>query len=170
MAWAKSFIAALSVWLFAVAAYADPTLYGRTVTLYSMAYDDPEQPLYVGPTRTVVVSDAVEFGFESDVVQNGLRMVPVLVNIDKSRIEFDYVNSEAGTFATAKFNGFILKFEADCTLFTGAAIDWMYTTLPLEKGALSIDRNTLKVNASGLYHDHESRLAIDLAVTDCPIS
>lgn len=149
---------------------AQATLNGRTVTLSTLTYNDPDYPLYIGRGKTVIVSDAVEFGLEREGVQNGMDIVPVRVNVEAQRIEFDYSQSSPGVFSDAEFNGYLLTFEVDCTLFTGASIDWMFTTLPLEKDALSFSTNTLYINVEGLEFDRQSRLAVDLAVTECPIS
>jgi hypothetical protein len=165
---------ALPAWLIGFAVLAGPalaeaTLAGRTVTLSTLTYDDPARPLYVGQGETVIVTDAVEFGLDREGVQNGLDVVPVRINIDARRIEFDYSGTDPGLFATADFNGYILTFEVDCTLFTGASIDREFSTLPLAKDALSFSRDTLRINGSGLAYDRKSRFAVDLEVTDCPL-
>lgn len=157
------FLSAFPVW-------AEATLNGRTVTLSTLTYDEPDLPLYIGKGETVIVSDAVEFGLEREGVKNGLDIVPVQVNISSSRISFDYSGTDPGVFAIAKFNGYLLRFELDCTLFTWAEIDREFSTLPLAPDALSVVDNTLRINASGLEFNRDSRFAVDIEVMDCPLS
>ncbi len=162
--------AAALAFLLATPATADATLNGRTVTLSTLTYDEPEAPLYIGEGETVIVSDEVEFGLEPEGVVNGMDIVPVRVNIAAKRIEFDYSHTEPGWFVTAEFNGYLLHFDIDCTLFTGARIDRAFSTLPLAEDALSVEDNTLRINVSGLEFTRKSRFAVDIAVMDCPLS
>ena len=156
--------------LAATPAFAEATLEGRTVTLFTLTYEDPAKPLYVAEGETVIVGDGVEFGLLPEGVQNGLDVVPVRVNISKSRIEFDYAVTEPGWFTPAKFNGYVMRFDLDCTLFTGAAIDREFSTLPLAEDALSVRSNELMINTEGLTHDEGSHFAVDVEVMDCPLS
>ncbi len=151
-------------------AFAQGTLLDRVVTLSTLTYDLREQPLFVGVGETVLVSDAVEFGMNPEGAQNGLDVVPVMVNIDATRVEFDYSRTPPGQFVEAVFNGYVLLFETDCVLFEGARVDPTATTLPVSDDALTIEGGTLSINVAGLSFDQTSRLAVDLDVADCPLS
>ena len=120
--------------------------------------------------RTVRVTDAVEFGLEQEGVQNGLDVVPVIVNIGETRVELDYSNTPPGTFAEAVFNGYVLRFETDCVLFEGAEVDQVATNLPLAEDAITYGYGSLHINVAALSFNTSSRLALDLDVADCPLS
>lgn len=165
----KPLLAALAVMLATSGAVAGD-LRGRIVTLGVLAYDDPAHPIYQGRGRTVKVGDGVEFGLDPEGAQNGVDVQPVTVDIGPRRIEIAFDRTEAGRLLTAVFNGYLLHFETECALFTAARVDAAATNLPLAPDALRIEGGTLYVNVSGLSFTPESRLAIDLDVTDCPLS
>ncbi len=75
-----------------------------------------------------------------------------------------------GQFWTAAFNGYVLRFETDCALFTGWAIDRDFTTLPVKDADIFTDRGALFINVAGLDYGPKARLAVDLEVADCPLS
>lgn len=145
-------------------------LVDRVVTFSTLTYDVPEKPLYVGKGRTVLVGDGVEFGLEPEGVQNGLDVVPVMVNIGATRVEVDFSFTPPGHFVTSTFNGYLLSFETECALFLGARVDPAATNLPLAADAVSYDRTEVRINVSGLAFDRSSRIAVDLEVADCPLS
>lgn len=165
----KPLVAALALLLAASGAVAGD-LRGRIVTLGVLAYDDPARPIYQGRGRTVKVGDGVEFGLDPEGSQNGVDVHPVSVDIGPRRIEIAFDRTGAGYLLTAAFNGYLLQFEAECALFTGARVDEGATNVPLAPDALRIEGGTLHINVSGLYFTPDSRLAIDLDVTDCPLS
>jgi hypothetical protein len=146
------------------------TLIDRIVTFSTLTYDDPEAPLYVGRGRTVKVGKGIEFNLEQEGVQNGLDVVPVIVEIGETRVEVDFSFTPPGVFADTVFNGYVLAFATDCVLFQGGTIDRAVTNLPVADDAVSFDRGTLYIDVSGLSFDRKSRLAVDLDVTDCPMS
>ena len=156
--------------LSALPALAEGTLQGRIVTFRVLAYDDPALLLFDGVGRTVRAGPGVEFGLEMEGGQNGLDVVPVVVNIGDDRIEMSYQHVAPGVFATATFNGYELRFDTECALFSAAEIDKGATTLPLDDTALRSERGSLFVNVAGHPYGRTTRIAIDLDVTDCPMS
>lgn len=155
--------------LLATAASAGGTLEGRSVTLNVMTYDDPAAPLLESNGVTAKVGSGVEFGMGPEDGQNGFDVLPVQVQIGASRIELGY-GAGSGTFWPASFNGYVLRFQADCVVFTAARIDRAATTLPLADSALRLTGDALYINVSGLDYGPKSRLAIDLDVADCALS
>ena len=145
------------------------TLDGRLVTFTTMTWDDPAAPVFEGPSKTVTVGKGVEFGLESDQIINGLELVPVQVEIQPQRVEMTYPKG-MGNFYEAPFNGYVLRFDTECALFSGWAVDREFTTLPITDSDIFTDRGALYINVSGMSDGPEERLAVDLDVTDCPIS
>jgi hypothetical protein len=160
---------ALALLVAATPALAEGDLTDRTVTLRTLAYDDPARPIYDGQGRTVIVGQGVEFGMGPEGSQNGLDVVPVQVDLFPRRIEFTYPGV-SGAFATAAFNGYVLTFPVDCALFEGAVIDPAFTNMPLAPDALTVLPQELRLNVSGLTYAPGLQVAIDLQVTDCPLS
>lgn len=148
-------------------ALADATLVGRTVTLNVLTYNDPGDPLFDGLLHTAQVGEEVEFGLGSEDVQNNVEVVPVLVDVGSSRVEIRY--SESGDLIQSTFNGYVFRFDTDCRLFRGAKIDYGFTNMPLEDESASIKGNALFLNVAGLSYTRQSRIAVDLAVADCPV-
>ncbi len=161
--------ALVALLLLTTPAFAEPSLYGRTVTFRTVTYDDPTRPVFDGQGVTVKVGDGVEFGLNPEGAQNGVDVVPVLVDILPNRIE---VRSTIGPgwFMDAAFNGYVLEFATDCALFTGVAIDPKFTTWPLKPGDVTTDRGALFINMAGLPYTNEDAFALNLQVADCPLS
>lgn len=146
------------------------SLVGRTAAFSVLAYDDPAAPLYQGAIHTAAISDSIEFGLVPEGVQNGLDVVPVLVDIGPSRIDIDFSPSPPGDIAPAEFNGYVLSFTPDCLVFNGARVDAAATTLPIADDNITLSGRTLYVNLEGLAYDMSSRVGILLDVTDCPLT
>lgn len=153
----------------ALPASAGGTLEGRTVTLNVLTYDDPAAPILESRGRTVTVGEGVEFGMGPEFRTPGFDVVPVQVQIGPARIEFSYGEAE-GEFWPARFNGYVLRFEADCVLFDGWRIDRAATTLPIVEADITSDGRALFINVQGDRYGPDVRLAVDLSVTDCPLS
>lgn len=169
--------AALAVAMLAGGAIADKsaaadvgTLDGRIVTFRVLAYDDPALPLFDGQGQTVEVSDVVEFGLGPEGEQNGLDVIPVQVNISDRRVEVLYEGPVEATPLRARFNGYVLSFDTDCVLFEGARVDPAATTVALSDADITWDKGTLFINVVGARYVNGSRFAVDLDVTDCPLS
>lgn len=166
---ARTATATLALLAIAPPAGAD-SLIGRTAAFSTLAYDVPDQPRYQGQIHTATISDAVEFGLQPEGVQNGLDVVPVLVDISARRIEIDFSPSPPGFLVDAVFNGYVLSFAPDCLVFGEAHVDTGFTTLPVRDADLTLEGRTLYLNVEGLFYDRTSRIGIDLDVTDCPIT
>lgn len=145
------------------------TLEGRLVTFTVMTWDDPAHPVLEARGRTVTVGTGVEFGLEPEGLTGGLDVVPVTVEIGPDRVELTYPRG-MGRFFEAGFNGYVLRFETDCALFSGWAVDRAFTTMPVGDGDIFTDRGALYINVSNLDYGPDARLAVDLEVTDCPLS
>lgn len=154
--------------LWPIAAQAEGSLQGRLVTLYTLTYDQPDAPLLRARGATVMVGDGVEFGLGPEGAQNGLDVVPVLIEILPRRIEISYPpEAGAGTFWPAEFNGYVLEFEEDCALFKGAQIDPSATSMAVQPDDLSLRGNALYINVSERDYGPKAHMAIDLDVSDC---
>lgn len=145
------------------------TLQGRVVTLHVMTWDDPASPYFDSQGRTVTVGPGVEFGMGPEFRTPDFDVVPVQVEIGPARIEFSYPQGQ-GNFWPAEFNGYVLRFETDCALFDGWRVDADATTMPVTEADIFTDRGALFINVQGLDFGPDQRLAIDLSVTDCPLS
>ena len=143
------------------------TLEGRLVTFTVETWDDPAAPYLAARGRTVTVGQGVEFGLEPEGLTGGLDVVPVTVEIGPTRIELSYPRG-AGRFYEVTFNGYVLRFETDCALFQGVAIDRAATTMQVTE--VRAEAGALFINVSGLDYGPEARLALDLEVADCPMS
>ena len=159
---------------FLAAALATPagagTLEGRSVTFLVMAWDDPAHPYLEAPGHTVIVGSGVEFDFAPQGTFNGLYVVPMKVQIGPQRVEVTYGGPDAGTFLDSAFNGYVLRFETDCALFSGWKIDREFTTLPVADDAIFTNGAALYVNVSGMTYSPDAQFAVDLDVMDCPLS
>ena len=152
--------------LLATPALAGGTLEGRLVTLNTLTYDDPAKPLLESHGQTVRVGKGIEFGMGPEGGQNGLDVVPVRIEILPSRIEIGY-ETGAGRFWPAAFNGYVLRFAADCALFTAAHVDTAATTMAVSDGDLRVAENALFINVAGRDFGPDAHLAIDLTVSEC---
>jgi hypothetical protein len=143
------------------------TLEGRLVTFTVETWDQRDQPYLQARGRTVTVGQGVEFGLEPEGFTGGLDVVPVTVEIGPTRIELSYPRG-IGRFYEAAFNGYVLRFETDCALFQGVAIDKAATTMPVAE--IWAETGALYINVSGLEYGPEATLALELEVADCPLS
>ncbi len=143
------------------------TLEGRLVTFTVETWDDFENPLLVAKGRTVMVGEGVEFGLGPEGFTGGLDVVPVEVEIGPTRIELSYP-AGAGQFYQARFNGYVLRFETECALFETVAIDPAGTTMKVTE--IWAESGALYINVSGLDYGPTATLALDLEVSDCPLS
>lgn len=145
------------------------TLEGRLVTFTVMTWDDPAQPYLQARGRTVEVGAGVEFGLEPEGLTGGLDVVPVTVEIGPERVELSYP-AGAGQFWAATFNGYVLRFETECALFDGWAVDREASTMPVTEADIFAEAGALYINVQGMDYGPGARLAVDLSVTDCPLS
>lgn len=160
-------IAAL-IALWPLPGFADGTLHGRLVTMFTLTYDTPDAPLLRARGKTVMVGNGVEFGLEPEGAQNGLDVVPVTIEILPQRIEISYPDrAGTGRFWNAAFNGYVLKFVADCALFAAAKVDATASNMGVSDSDLSLRGNALQINVSDRSYGPDRHLAIDLAVSDC---
>lgn len=139
------------------------------MTLNTLTYDDPSSPILESRGRTVEVGDGIEFGLGPEYRTPGFDVVPVEVQIGPSRIEFSYGEGE-GQFWTSVFNGYVLRFETDCALFEGWSIDEGATTMKVTAADIRAEGGALYINVSGRDYGPDVTLAVDLKVTDCPLS
>lgn len=146
------------------------TLTGRIVTFRVLAYDDAAHPLFDGRGQTVKVTDAVEFGLGPEGPQNGLDVIPVQVNIGDTRIEVRYDGPGESEPLEATFNGYVLSFDTECVLFQGARVDAAASNVALTDRDVTWDRGVLYINVAGRPYMTGSHFAVDLDVTDCPLS
>jgi hypothetical protein len=154
----------------ALPATAGGTLEGRIVTLYVLTYDDPAAPILESQGRTVKVDDGVEFGLGPEYRTPGFDIVPVEIAIDPARITFAYPQGGAGNFFPAAFNGYVLRFETECALFESVTIDAGATTMPIRPEDIRTDRGALYINVAGRDYGPGTQLALDMVVSDCPMS
>lgn len=145
------------------------TLEGRLVTFTVMTWDDPAHPFLQARGRTVEVGEGIEFGLEPEGLTGGLDVVPVTVEIGPQRVELTYPKG-MGRFYAAGFNGYVLRFETDCALFAGWKVDRAFTTMPVTDADIFTDKGALYINVSDRGYGPDARLAVDLDVTDCPLS
>jgi hypothetical protein len=155
--------------LMAGPALCEGTLEGRVVTFSVLAYDDPAKPIFVGQGKTVQVGKGVEFGLDPEGAQNGVDVAPVTVDIGPGRVEVQF-REGPGVLLVSEFNGYLLRFETDCALFNSVRIDPAATNMDLKPEDITTDTGTLYINMSGLPYSPESRFAVDIDVTDCPLS
>ncbi len=143
------------------------TLEGRLVTFTVETWDLREAPLLAARGRTVTVGQGVEFGLEPEGLTGGLDVVPVTVEIGPTRIELSYPRG-IGRFFEARFNGYVLRFETDCALFESVEIDPARTTMKVTE--VWSEAGALYINVSGLGYGPQARLALEVEVSDCPLS
>ncbi|MGQ0565818.1 MAG: hypothetical protein ACT4OK_12200 [Gemmobacter sp.] len=155
--------------LLATPVLAGGTLEGRVVTLNVLTYDDPAAPILESRGRTVTVGEGVEFGMGPEYRTPGFDVVPVQVQIGPARIEFSYGEGN-GQFWAAKFNGYVLRFVTECALFESVAIDEAATTMPVTMDDIRADVGALYINVQGRDYGPDVTLALDLVITDCPLS
>jgi hypothetical protein len=160
---------ALALGLAALPAMADGTLDGRLVTFTVLTYDDPAEPFLQARGKTVMVGQGVEFGLGPEGFTGGLDVVPVTVEIGRSRIELSYPLG-SGQFYRSTFNGYVLKFETECALFQSVAIDPSATTMAVTRDDIRAETGALFINVSGRDYGPDQHLALDIVVADCPIS
>lgn len=143
-------------------------LTGRTVVFNAMTWDDPAQPYVTSQDYIATVGPGPEFGMRPEAFGD-LVVVPVLIDLDATRLTFSYENLPGGLFAEAGFNGYVMTFLGECALITGASVD-PATTLPLAPDALTVDPLQLRINVSGLAYGPEDRIVIKVTAADCPLS
>ncbi|MFE3835922.1 hypothetical protein [Pseudogemmobacter sonorensis] len=162
-------LAGLAVGLCAGAAPAG-TLEGHLVTFHVMTWDDPEALIFDSKGRTVVVDARQEFGLEPEGLVPGFDIVPAQVEIGPTRVEVGYDDGISGRFYDSVFNGYVLRFEAQCALFESHRIDADATTMPLTEAHVFTRGNALYINVADMDYGPEARLAIEMEVADCPLS
>lgn len=145
------------------------TLEGRLVTFTVMTWDDPAQPYLQATGKTVTVGEGVEFGLGPEGLTSGLDVVPVTVDLGPTRVELSYP-AGFGTFWQAEFNGYVLRFETECALFSGWKVDEDFTTMAVTDADIFTDKGVLYINVADRDYGPDARLAVDLDVTDCPLS
>jgi hypothetical protein len=155
--------------LAATPALAGGTLEGRVVTLNVLTYDDPATPILESVGRTVTVGTGLEFGMGPEYRTPGFDVVPVQIEISPTRIEFSYGEGR-GNFWPAAFNGYVLRFVTECALFESVAIDQEATTMPVTMDDIRADVGALYINVQGRDYGPDVTLALDLVITDCPLS
>ncbi len=163
--------AAAALLAMALPAAAGGTLEGREVALNVLTYDDPAAPIFSSTGRSVIVGAGVEFGMGPEFRSDVLDVVPVVVDIRPDRVTFRYTESAGtGQFWPAAFNGYVLRFTADCALFDAARIDRAQTTLPVGDDDLFVRDAALYVNLAGMTYAPGAAVSVELAVADCPLS
>ena len=165
---------AFMLWLATLAqlalAQADPGgLSGRKVILTVQSWDDPAQPLLISSDYTGTVGPGAEFQLRRE-AGNGLGVVPVTVDIADARIDISFPQGTPSAFSLLKFNGYVLQFLSECTLFRRAQIDPATTTLPLTDANIIMEPQRLMVNVAGLSFGSTDHIGITLEVADCPLS
>ena len=153
----------------AIPAQAGGTLQGRTVTLNVLTYDVPAAPILESRGRTVTVGTGIEFGMGPEYRTPGFDVVPVQVQIGPTRIEFSY-GQDRGNFWPSAFNGYVLRFATDCALFESVRIDTKATSMAIMPADIHTEAGALFINVAGRDFGPEATLALDIGVTDCPIS
>jgi hypothetical protein len=93
----------------------------------------------------------------------------VKVEIGPGRVELTYPKG-MGNFYAAAFNGYVLRFDTECALFAGWALDDQFTTLPVKDSDIFTDKGALYINVSGMAYGPDARLALNLDVAECPLS
>ncbi len=151
-------------------ALAQPGLTGQEVTFQVLTYDDPAKPIFQGRQHRAQIGGGVEFGAGYEGTQNDLDVVPVLVDIGADRIELRYSGAEPGALWKSGFNGYVLTFRAPCDMIRRATIDPAFTTLPMDNKRLAVGVNEVRINVSDQVYDRDSRIAVDLILSDCPSS
>lgn len=149
------------------------TLEGRLVTFSVETWAEGGARTFGTEGPSVLVGDAVEFGMAPEGRSNGLELVPVTVEIKPERIEITYPDDPLfpdQRFVEAAFNGYVLRFAADCALFDRVEIDRSFTTMAISDSDIRTDQGALYINVSGRSFGREARIGLDLSVADCPMS
>lgn len=152
--------------LFALPALAGGTLDGRIVTLNVETWDTPDAMLFRSTGRTVKVGGDVEFGMGPEHRTPGFDVVPVQVEISPTRVEFTY-GGGTGTFWDVAFNGYVLRFVAECALIEQVAVDAAFTTMAVTDADIRTDGGALYINVAGRDYGPDAALGLDLTVGDC---
>lgn len=147
-------------------AFAGGSLEGRIVTLNVETWNEDLVPFFTSRGRTVQVGGLVEFAMLPEGQMAGFDVVPVEVDIGANRIEFGY-GAARGRFWAAPFNGYVLRFEVECALFDGFAIDEAFTTMPVTPANIRTQGGALFIDVAGMDYGPEARLALDFRVSDC---
>lgn len=142
---------------------------GRLVQFHVSVWDDPDAPIMTSDPFIATVGPGAEFDIARQMAPP-FQLVPVEIDITRSRIRFAYTSGEEGFFAHAVFNGFILTFPSDCVLFEGAAIDPKGTTLPMSDDDLLVRPQSLGINVAGRSYGRDTVVTIRVDTTDCPLS
>lgn len=142
------------------------TLEGRIVTLNVETWNDAGVFLFQSVGHTVKVGLGVEFGMGPEFRTPGFDVVPVQVEVKPQRIEFTY-GEERGSFWDRTFNGYVLRFVAECALIKGVAIDHQFTTMAVTEDDIRQDGGALYINVAGRDYGPEVRLGLDVSVSDC---
>ena len=77
------------------------------------------------------MTNGIEYGLEPEGPQNGLDIVPAIIDIRDQQIIVTYPDTVGGTFPEPEFNGYVLDFLTDCVLFIGAGQDLENSTVVL---------------------------------------
>ncbi len=156
----------LAAWVASPVA-ADGTLIGRLVTMNVETYDVDGAPIFISKGRTVRVGNSVEFDLLPENGFNGLDVVPVRIEITNDRIEFSYGKQQGSFFQPARFNGYVLRFEAECGLFESARVDAGSNTIELTDDRISTQNGALFVDVKGLTFGPNAAFGVDVRVSDC---
>jgi len=139
------------------------------VTFGVLAYDDPEEPIYIGERHPAKVSNAIEYGLGPEGAQNGWDIVPSIIDIRDQQIIVTYPDTVEGVFPEAGFNGYVLDFLTDCVLFNGASQDLENSTAMLAEDAIFVEGSRLYVDLSGQTYGPQIFIVVNVDVADCPI-
>lgn len=142
---------------------------GRTVLFHTETWDDQAHPDLVGSDYVGRVGKGPEFGMVAE-GNDFLQVVPVVIDVSETRIDFAYPGQPPGQFHVAAFNGYVLTFPAECTVITGARIDPAATTLAIDDSALILTPQSLMLNVQGQEYDADTRIGVLIEVGDCPMS
>lgn len=145
-------------------------LMDRNVTFGALAYDDPDQPVFVGQRHAALVGPHIEYGLGPEGAQNGWDIVPAIIDIRDHRIIITYPQEVAGAFPQPVFNGYVLDFLTDCVLFNGAEQDLENSTVTLEDDAVFSEGSKLYLNMGGQPFGPQTFITISVDVADCPLS
>lgn len=145
------------------------TLLGRKVQMNVVTYTDPASPHLVSRDYIATVGPGPEFGTVREGRQ-GLDVVPAIIDFEARMMMVSFAEPEAGAFAEATFNGYVLTFLTECVLIAGAQLDAMTTTLPMTDANLLVTPQSLQINVSGLTYAPGDTIAVAIEVLDCPMS
>ncbi len=163
----KSLFLSAALMITASTAHAQSGLIGREITFQVLTYDDPATLLFEGLAHSAQVTEGIEFGLQNEGIQNQIDVVPVLVDVSNARIELRYSNADPGELWTSGFNGYVITVNAPCNMLATARVDQAFTNLQFDNKRVRIDGNRLLLNVSGQKYDRDSRIGVDLTLTDC---